>query len=124
MSLSKKRCLIALLAVLAFILTPCLLILISVFPQFQLLVIRVGRIQLPPGVIVRATAVRNLMAEDMIEWIVSVLVGYSMITVGLVAVFAWDALTFDRRDAMLFGPLPVRGLTIILAKLAALAAFR
>ena len=110
-------------AVLAFILTPCLLILLSVFPQFQLLVIRVGRVQLPPGVIVRATAVRNLMAEDMIEWIVGILVGYSMITVGLIAVFAWDALTFDRRDAMLFGPLPVRGRTIILAKLAALAAF-
>jgi len=110
-------------AVLAFILTPCLLILISVFPQFQLLVIRVGRLQLPPGVVVRATAVRNLMAEDMIEWIVSVLVGYSMIAVGLVAVFAWDALTFDRRDAMVLGPLPVRGRTIIAAKLAALAAF-
>jgi hypothetical protein len=110
-------------AVLAFILTPCLLILIGVFPQFQLLVIRVGRIHPPPGVIVRATAVRNMMAEDMLEWTVSILVGYSMIVVGLAAVFAWDALSFDRRDAMVFGPLPVRGRTIVTAKLAALAAF-
>ena len=47
--------------VLAFILTPCLLILLTVFPQFQYLVIRVGRVHPPPGVVTRATAVRNLM---------------------------------------------------------------
>lgn len=106
--------------VLAFILTPCLLILISIFPQYQYLVIRVSRLHMPPGAIVRATAVRNAMAEDMLEWIVAVLVGYSMITIGLIAVFAWDALAFDRRDAMVFGPLPLRPRTIIAAKLAAL----
>jgi len=109
--------------VLAFILTPCLLILIQVFPMFQLLVIRIGRIHPPPGVIVRATAVRNLMAEDMLEWTIQVLVGYSMVTVGLIAVFVWDALSFDRRDAMVLGPMPLRGSTIITSKLAALTAF-
>jgi hypothetical protein len=108
---------------LAFILTPCLLILIQVFPQFQLLVIRIGRIHPPPGVIVRATAVRNLMAEDMIEWTIQILSGYSMVTVGLIAVFVWDALSFDRRDAMVLGSLPLKGSTIIMAKLAALTAF-
>jgi len=113
----------AMMWVLAFILTPCLLILIQVFPLFQLLVIRIGRIHPPPGVIVRATAVRNLMAEDMLEWAIQVLVGYSMVTVGLVAVFVWDALSFDRRDAMVLGPMPLRGSTIITSKLAALTAF-
>ncbi|HZR22057.1 MAG TPA: hypothetical protein VFA59_00625 [Vicinamibacterales bacterium] len=113
----------AIIGVIAFILTPCLLILFNVFPQFQLLVIHVGRIHPPPGVITRATAVRNMMADDMTEWILSVLVGYSMITIGLLTVFAWDALSFDRRDAMVLGPLPLRSSDVILAKLAALAVF-
>lgn len=112
----------AMIWVLAFILTPCLLLLINVFPQFQYLVIRVGRIHPPPGVITRATFVRNLMAEDMLEWAVAMLVGYSAVTVGLVTVFVWDTLAFDRRDAMVLGPLPLRNSTMIMAKLAALAA--
>ena len=110
-------------SVLAFVLTPCFLILLGVFPQFQLLVIRVGRVHPPPGVITRATAVRNLLGEDMLEWSVAVLVGYSMITTGLVTAFVWDALSFDQRDAMVLGPLPVSASRIVLAKLAALAAF-
>ena len=107
--------------VLAFILTPCFIILVSVFPQYQLLAIHVGRVHPPPGVIIRATAVRNMLADDMLEWMLAILVGYSMATVGLVAVFAWDALSFDRRDAMVLGPLPLRPSTIIGAKLTALA---
>src|SRR5262245_13949878 len=112
----------AIVGVLAFILTPCLLILINVFPQFQLLVIRVGRVHPPPGVVVRATAVRNINAEDMLEWAVAILVAYTMVSIGLVAVWVWDALGFDRRDAMVLGPLPVRWTTIAAAKVAALAA--
>ena len=68
----------AMIGVLAFILAPCLLIMVELFPQFQLLVIRVGRMHPPPAVIVRATAVRNINAEDMIEWFVSILVAYSV----------------------------------------------
>jgi hypothetical protein len=113
----------AIIGVLAFILTPCLLILIEVFPQFQLLVIRVGRLQPPPGVVVRATAVRNINGEDMLEWTVAILVGYSMVTMGLIAVWVWDGLSFDRRDAMVLGPLPLRWPTIVGARLTALAAF-
>jgi len=113
----------AMIGVLAFILAPCLLIMVEVFPQFQLLVIRVGRIHPPPGVIVRATAVRNINAEDMIEWFVSILVAYSMVTVGLIAAAAWDALSFDRRDAMVLGQLPIRRQTIVAAKVMALVVF-
>jgi len=50
-------------------------------------------------------------------------VAYSMITTGLLTVFIWDALVFDKRDAMVLGPLPLRGRTIVGAKLAALATF-
>jgi hypothetical protein len=51
-----------------------------------------------------------------------VFVTYSMVSVGFVAVFVWDALSFDRRDAMVLVPLPVPTGTIMLAKLGALAA--
>ena len=46
-----------------------------------------------------------------------------MITTGLLTVFIWDTLVFDKRDAMVLGPLPLRGTTIVAAKLAALATF-
>src|SRR5688500_9259484 len=48
-------------------------------------------------------------------------VSYSMITTGLLTVFIWDTLVFDKRDAMVLGPLPLTGRTIVAAKLAALA---
>jgi hypothetical protein len=48
-------------------------------------------------------------------------VSYSMITTGLLTVFIWDTLVFDKRDAMVLGPLPLKGRTIVAAKLAALA---
>jgi len=66
--------------------------------------------------------VRSLALDDLIEAAVGLLIAYAMITVGLVAVYAWDALTFDRRDAMVLGPLPVKPSTIVIAKLAALGA--
>jgi len=50
-------------------------------------------------------------------------VAYSMISTGLLTVFIWDTLVFDKRDAMVLGPLPLRGRTIVGAKLAALATF-
>ncbi|MEO5740360.1 MAG: hypothetical protein ABIS29_07180 [Vicinamibacterales bacterium] len=50
-------------------------------------------------------------------------VAYSMITTGLLTVFIWDTLVFDKRDAMVLGPLPLGGRTIVGAKLAALATF-
>ncbi len=46
-----------------------------------------------------------------------------MVTTGLITVFIWDTLVFDKRDAMVLGPLPVRGTTVVFAKLAALATF-
>jgi len=50
-------------------------------------------------------------------------VSYSIVTTGLITVFVWDALSFDRRDAHGDWPLPLTGPTIIAAKLAALVTF-
>ena len=48
---------------------------------------------------------------------------YSMLVVGVAAVVVWESLTVDRRDAMILGPLPLGGRTIVSAKLAALLIF-
>ena len=111
----------ALIGVLAFVLTPCLLLLPSGFGQFQQLAYR-GPMRASPAAILRLNAVRGLAFDDLTEAVVSLLIAYSMITVGFVAVYAWDALSFDRRDAMVLGPLPLRPSTIMIAKLAALGA--
>jgi len=97
--------------IIAFVLTPGILLLLQVFPDYQMTVIRVHAHRAPAGLI-----------DDRLEWIVQMLSVYSMMTIGLIAAMSWDALTFDRRDAMVLGPLPVSGRTIVLAKLSALAA--
>ena len=43
----------------------------------------------------------------------------TMLIAGLVAVATWDNIFPDRRDAMVFGPLPVKPRTLLMAKLAA-----
>jgi hypothetical protein len=48
---------------------------------------------------------------------------YSMIAMGVVMVFEWDALFPDRRDYLLLTPLPLRVFTLFLAKMAALGLF-
>ena len=65
---------------------PGLLILMFVFPTYQMVVIRVKALHAPPGLI-----------DDILEWVTMVFTTYSAATVGLIAVFEWDALAFDRR---------------------------
>jgi hypothetical protein len=48
---------------------------------------------------------------------------YSMIAIGVVMVFEWDALFPDRRDYLILTPLPLRTFTLFLAKMAALSMF-
>jgi len=38
----------------------------------------ISRVHPPPGVVVRATAVRNINAEDLLEWTVAILVAYCL----------------------------------------------
>ena len=97
--------------VLAFLLTPGIVLLLQLYPMYNH---------------VRISAVRfhNFdIVDDMLEWIAFMFITYSMVTTGLIAVFVWDALSFDHRDAMVLGPLPLQGRTIVGAKLTALAAF-
>ncbi len=48
---------------------------------------------------------------------------YSMVVMGLIMVFEWDALFPDRRDYQILTPAPIRLSTVFLAKAAALAIF-
>ncbi len=45
-----------------------------------------------------------------------------MLVVGLIAVVSWDSIFPDRRDVMVLSPLPIRPLTILLAKVSATGA--
>jgi CubicO group peptidase (beta-lactamase class C family) len=49
------------------------------------------------------------------------LISTTMLAVGLFAVLCWDSTFPDRRDVMVLAPLPVRGRTLFLAKVAAVA---
>jgi hypothetical protein len=63
------------------------------------------------------------LLDPLTRLMVTVFVTYSMVTIGVIAAFAWDSLGFSRLDAMVLGPLPLRGRTVIAAKLAAMALF-
>jgi CubicO group peptidase (beta-lactamase class C family) len=49
------------------------------------------------------------------------LISTTMLAVGLFAVLSWESTFPDRRDVLVLGPLPVRGRTLFLAKVAAVA---
>lgn len=98
----------AIIGVVTFLLTPGLFLMMKTFSTYDLIV-KVARFRNMPQ-----------MIETHLLQLEILFVSYSIITTGLVTVFIWDALVFDKRDAMLLGPLPVRGRTIVGAKLAAL----
>src|SRR5207253_270549 len=50
-------------------------------------------------------------------------VTYSMVVMGVVMVFEWDALFPDRRDYLVLTPLPIGATSMFLAKVAALIVF-
>src|ERR1035438_9540566 len=49
------------------------------------------------------------------------LVSTTMLAVGLFAVLSWESMFPDRREILVLSPLPVRGRTLFLAKVAAVA---
>jgi hypothetical protein len=93
----------AFIGVLAFLITPGFLLPLQLAGAFEFAAIRFPSLLTP-----------------LIRLVESVFITYSMLSISLIAVFTWEALGFDRRDAMVLGPLPLRGPTIIFAKLAAL----
>lgn len=58
----------------------------------------------------------------LLSWVEELfLISISMLAVGLFAVLSWDTAFPDKRDVMVLAPLPVRALTLFLAKVAAVA---
>src|SRR6185503_5886473 len=58
------------------------------------------------------------LLDPLTRLMATIFITYSMVAIGVVAAFLWDALAFDRLDAMVIGPLPIRGSIVIAAKLA------
>src|SRR5262245_15373844 len=96
----------AMAGVLAFLITPALLSPIQMAASFEFAAIRFPA-----------------MLEPMTRQMATVYITYSMVGVGVIAAVMWDTLSFDRRDAMVLGPLPLRASTVISAKITALALF-
>ena len=95
----------AMFGVVAFLVTPGFLIPLQLAGAFELAYARFPQ-----------------MVEPMTELLSTVFLVYGIVVVGVVAALVWDGLAFDRRDAMVIGPLPVAGPTVVGAKLAAMAA--
>jgi hypothetical protein len=53
----------------------------------------------------------------------TIYLGLTFVSVGLLAAVIWQSLLIERRDGLILGSLPVRARTVILGKLAALAAY-
>ena len=85
-----------------------ILILYGVLTMMGLLM-DVGRVQLTPGGDMLALLWRTQHN----------FLSMTMLVAGLMAVISWDQIFPDRRDVMILGALPVRSLTILLAKIAA-----
>jgi hypothetical protein len=101
----------AIIGVFTFLITPGFFLMMKTMPTFELM-LKVARARNAPEII-----------ETYLAQMAVLFVSYSMVTTGLLTVFIWDTLVFDKRDAMVLGPLPLRGRTIVAAKLTALATF-
>src|SRR5258706_2379464 len=102
----------ALIGALAFLLAPGMFLMIELFPEFSFIAIRVRLSRLPMS-----------RLDDLLAWTAFLFTTYSMAATGLITVMAWNSLTFDRRDAMVLGPLPLEPKTILGAKFCALGLF-
>ena len=101
----------AIIGVITFLIVPGLFLMMKTLPEYEILLMVAKARNMPQLIEIRLAQLAVLF------------VSYSMSTTGLLTVFIWDALVFDKRDAMVLGPLPLRGSTIVSAKLAALATF-
>jgi hypothetical protein len=95
----------AIIAVVAFLLTPGYVLALRTFPAFAF-----------------AATKGPQFIEPLTRLFATVFIAFSTVSIGFLAAFVWDALSFDRRDAMVIGPLPIARATIVGAKLSALAA--
>jgi hypothetical protein len=101
----------AIIGVITFLVVPGLFLMMRTMSGYEVMV-KVARAKDMPQLV-----------EGFLAQMAVLFVSYSMISTGLLTVFIWDTLVFDKRDAMVLGPLPLRGRTVVGAKLAALATF-
>lgn len=101
----------AIIGVITFLVMPGLFLMMRTMSGYEVMV-KVARAKDMPQLV-----------EGFLAQMAVLFVSYSMISTGLLTAFIWDTLVFDKRDAMVLGPLPLRGRTIVGAKLAALATF-
>jgi hypothetical protein len=101
----------AIIGVITFLVTPGVFLMFKTMSGYEMMVM-IARHRNTPQII-----------ETFLAQMAVLFVSYSMISTGVLTVFIWDTLVFDKRDAMVLGPLPLRGSTIVGAKLAALATF-
>ena len=101
----------AIIGVITFLVMPGLFLMMRTMSGYEVMV-KVARAKDMPQIV-----------ETFLAQMAVLFVSYSMISVGVLTAFIWDTLVFDKRDAMVLGPLPLRGSTIVGAKLAALATF-
>jgi hypothetical protein len=95
----------SIIAVAAFLITPGLMLSGQLFPAYEFARLRAPELILP-----------------MTRMLATLFLTYSIVSTGLIGALAWDSLSFDRRDAMVLGPLPVSPQSVVRAKLAAMAA--
>ena len=69
-----------------------------------------------------ASLANPALLEALTRLLAAIFLAYSMVAIGVIAAFEWDALAFDRRDAMVLGSLPIPGRTVVAAKASALGA--
>ena len=101
----------AIIGVITFLVIPGLFLMMRTMSGYEVMV-KVARAKGTPEIV-----------EVFLAQMAVLFVSYSMISTGVLTVFIWDTLVFDKRDAMVLGPLPLSGRTIVGAKLAALATF-
>ncbi len=104
-AVSDHQVKVAMIGVLAFLITPGFFIPVRLAEIFE-----VASLRFPS------------MVDPLTRLNATMFVTFGIVAVGLIAAFEWDALAFDRRDAMVLGSLPVAGRTIVMAKLASLGA--
>jgi hypothetical protein len=76
----------------------------------------------PGGFVCLLTAVLHPQGWDLVG-LRFLFICYSMVAMGVVMVFEWEALFPDRRDYLILTPLPLRVFTLFVAKMVALLAF-
>jgi CubicO group peptidase (beta-lactamase class C family) len=90
--------------------------------QFAALLVFVSLWILLPSVGLAAGSPEDPESSLMLAWMEGhFLVSTTMLAVGLFAVLSWESMFPDRRDVLVLSPLPVRGRTLFLAKVAAVA---